>query len=135
MRIVKNGLSGPLTEHPIKIDGKTVVTVTTDNNGFAIMKSSLSSTCQTDEFAAELQETIAATLFDHAYGLLEERPSQETCTLLSQKICAQIINALAIGVDALESFILALAEQGFDLSDSRFGAALDTALQAIANNT
>ena len=37
-------------------------------------------------------------------------------------------------VDAIEAFILALACEGYDVSEQRFAAALRTSLDAIANN-
>ncbi len=38
-------------------------------------------------------------------------------------------------IDALESFILALACEGYDISEPRFARAIQSSLDAIANNS
>lgn len=79
------------------------------------------------------QYNIIVTIDDNGLGTIASGLKEHLCdsTLQSQQ---EFQESLA-QANALEAFILALACEGYDVSELRFGHALQTTLDAITNNS
>ena len=80
------------------------------------------------------QYGITVTVGDNKAGEITSElkeqlmPNAEECT-------PDVIEVAEAHTDALEAFILALACEGYDVSEPRFVTALQSSLEAIANNS
>lgn len=125
----------PVTVMTIRVDDLRNVRIATDGTGNVALESNLLDEDEQASWEVDTKEAISATIFDYEYGEDEERPSEETCNALGEQIRDEIVyDPYKTGVDAIESFLMALAGEGMDLNDGRFGAALFTALETLANN-
>jgi hypothetical protein len=105
-----------------------------DPNGSASLESTLHDEEARVDAEISTKEAIAALIFDYEYSDGEERPSEDACNDLGEKIRdAVVADPYEVGVDALEVFILALAAEGVDVSDPRFGRALEFTVSSLAD--
>jgi len=69
--------------------------------------------------------------YDHTFKHPHEDRPHEDYETLEEAAERQVTNAR---VDGMESLVLALAKEGYDITDERFKNAVITACDAIANN-
>lgn len=89
------------------------------------------------EYALDLSPPAGTTVRLGAQGQLSVRRLVETATgepATGGLMEGRLIEDFPQESDALESFILALASEGFPIHTRQFSSALNTAIDAIANN-
>lgn len=128
--------SDEFTEHMISLDGDRYIRVLANKSGNASVESDLVTDDELCDFEVDTKESIAGIIFDYEYDEnAEMRPTGDTCNALAERIRdAYAGNPYVVGVNAIESLLLALAAEGVDLSDVRFTKAVETALDVVVNN-
>jgi len=116
-------------------ENKLLMNISVGPNGAADLQSFAHAPECTEEEFVNAKDFVAATIFDYDYPDNEERPSEDTCCKLGEKIATELfVDDYDANLDGIESFILALAAEGVNLNDPRFAAALHTSIEACANN-
>lgn len=75
---------------------------------------------------------VSVTVNDDNSGTIESQLKEQLCDALHRS--SPGYKHAAAQADALDSFILALACEGYDVSEQRFSRALQTSLYAIINH-
>lgn len=133
--VARHSDSDAFTEHVITLSGNRYIHVRADKDGNASVESDLVTDDDLCDFAVDTKESIAALIFDHEYDEDEVRPTEDTCHALAERIRDSYVeNPYAVGVNAIESLLLALAAEGVNLSEARFTRAIETALEVLANH-
>lgn len=126
-------LGDSVVEYTLVIDNDNFVRAYVGPNGSASVESTFHDEEARVDAEISTKEAISAFIFDYEYPHGEERPSEDTCNDLGEKIRdALVVDPYEVGVDTLETFILGLAAEGVDLNDPRFGRALELAVGSLA---